>query len=157
MESFCSRGGGVLCPLRRCPTQTAVPGSVYRHRGALIQGTVVTQLWSPQETGRTVQGDSTLDAQEGPSRWEPAWWSGGQVAAFSHPRAVSLGSLSHRAGRALLGPQLKGAETLHSHSWDTGDLGAPELLAADGFVHVHSCVPYFSHLMELFSFPGTLF
>ena len=58
-------------------------------------------------------------------------------------------------GWALLGPQLKRAETPHSHSWDTGDLGTRELLAADGFVHVHYCVPCFSHLTELFSFPGT--
>ena len=65
--------------------------------GCINSGTVVTQFRSPQEIGWTVQGNSRLDAQEGLSLWEPAWWPGGdpgsprwQQEAHSHPRAVLI-------------------------------------------------------------------
>ena len=78
-------------PTTLMPTRTAVPGSLCRHQGALIQGTVVTQFWSPQEIGWTVQGDSRLDAQEGLSPWEPAWWLVGTLGAPGGSREVSEG------------------------------------------------------------------
>lgn len=65
--------------------------------GCINSGPVVTQFRSPQEIGWTVQGNSRLDAQEGLSLWEPAWWPGGdpgsprwQQEAHSHPRAVLI-------------------------------------------------------------------
>lgn len=84
-------------PTTLMPTRTAVPGSLCRHQGALIQGTVVTQFWSPQEIGWTVQGDSRLDAQEGLSPWEPAWWLVGTLGAPGgsrrHAPTLTLSSL----------------------------------------------------------------